>query len=101
MVLDALTAKNLGRRVVLVLGKFWGRRADNRTKRGKIILTKVKLLSRLWKGKSIIFFVDLACSSLYSHATVLFLFKNQNPVVFQKKGKDISTFLLLKSDICR
>jgi hypothetical protein len=80
---------------------FWGRRADNRTKRGKITLTKVKLLSRLWKGKSIIFFVDLACSSLYSHATVLFSFKNQNPVVFQKKGKDISTFLLLKPDICR
>lgn len=75
---------------------MWERRADARTKRGKIILTESRVFlsyCRLWKGKSS--FIDLACTSLHHHARKCFSYSRfSNPNVVQKKY--ISTDLLLR-----
>jgi hypothetical protein len=75
---------------------LWERRADARTKRGKIILTESRVFlsyCRLWKGKSS--FIDLACTSLHHHARKCFSYSRfSNPNVVQKKY--ISTDLLLR-----
>lgn len=64
---------------------MWERRADARTKRGKIILTESRVFSsycRLRKGKS--YFIDLACT-LHHHVRKCFSYSRfSNPNVFQK-----------------